>query len=303
MIKDAFLVISVLAVLILLIRIIVIKKNLREVRKELNKTKDEGYNRQIKVALADRDVEAIAAEINHNLDYQKQLKLETEKSRRQLEQSISDIAHDLRTPLTVIKGNLQLLKQEELSSKGRESLEISARKANTLKNMVDEFFEMSVLESDTGEVSLEKIDIVNWLAEFIIENEILIREKGLEPEICFPDKSIIIRANKDMLNRVFSNLMTNIFKYAYKNFQVGVTESEGKCIIKVGNLVEEPDKIEVEHIFDRTYRADKARSSGSAGLGLYIAKLLVEKQKGTIAAEIEDDKLIFTMIFSLLLNT
>ena len=166
------------------------KRSVRNITEELQRTRDEEYNRQLRVELIDSDINELANEINKNIDYQKNMKLETDKTRRQLEQSISDIAHDLRTPLTVIKGNLQLLQGEELSPKGRECLEISSKKAETLKNMVDEFFELSVLESDTDRVTLEKLDIVKWLAEFIIENEVFIREKGLEPEIIFPEKSI-----------------------------------------------------------------------------------------------------------------
>ena len=294
-------VILVLLVIIvfLSVRILIMKRSVRNMSEELKQTRDEGYNRQLRVDLIDSDIDKLANEFNKNLDYQKNMKLETEKTRRQLEQSISDIAHDLRTPLTVIKGNLQLIQAEELSPKGRECLEISSKKAETLKNMVDEFFELSVLESDTDRVTLEKLDIVKWLAEFIIENEIFIREKGLEPEIIFPEKSVYIKANPDMLNRVFSNLMTNIFKYAYKAFIVEVKEDTGKCTVKIGNNVKEPDTIDTEHIFDRTYRADKARSIGSAGLGLYIAKLLVEKQSGTIDAEIMEDKLIFSIGFDI----
>ncbi len=288
----------VLIVILLMIRLIVIRNNLKNAAEELAKTREEGYNRQLKITLNDKALESLATEINNNLDYQKNLKLEEEQSRKQLEQSISDIAHDLRTPLTVIKGNLQLLHGEELSPKGRESLEISSKKAETLKNMVDEFFELSVLESDTDRVALQKIDIVKWLAEFIIENEVFIREKGLEPDIRFPEKSVYIKANPEMLNRVFSNLMTNIFKYAHKCFIVEVIEDNGKCTIKIGNNVKGDDTIDTERIFDRTYRADKARSIGSAGLGLYIAKLLVEKQSGTIDAEMVDDKLIFSIEYN-----
>ncbi len=288
-----------LIVIFLMFRIFAIRSNLKNAAEELVKTREEGYNRQLKITLNDSAMENLAREINNNLDYQKNLKLEEEASRRQLEQSISDIAHDLRTPLTVIKGNLQLLQGEELSPKGRDCLEISTKKAETLKNMVDEFFELSVLESDTDRVALEKIDIVKWLAEFIIENEIFIREKGLEPDIRFPEKSVYIKANPDMLNRVFSNLMTNIFKYAYKAFIVEVKEDDGKCTIKIGNNVKGDDTIDTERIFDRTYRADKARSIGSAGLGLYIAKLLVEKQNASIDAEIAEDKLIFSIEFNI----
>lgn len=155
--QELLIIVLFIVVLILLGLLMILKKNIRDVKKELKKTIDEDYNRQLRVTLLDKDVEALASEINSNLEYQKALKLETENSRRQLEQSISDIAHDLRTPLTVVKGNLQMLESEDLSPKGREYLGISRRKAESLKGMVDEFFELSVLESDSKPVEMERL--------------------------------------------------------------------------------------------------------------------------------------------------
>lgn len=295
-----YVIILVLSILVifLLVRLIVLKGNVRDIRKELENTRTEEYNREIRLTLLDKDAEALAAEINQNLDYQKSLKMESEQSRRQLEQSISDIAHDLRTPLTVVKGNLQMLEKEELTDKGREYLDISRRKADTLKGMVDEFFELSVLESDSKPAELRKLDVISFLSEFIIENETLIREKELTPEITFPEKTVFIQADKALLTRVFSNLFTNILKYAKDSFELKVTGDDADlCTVQIGNNVAEPETIDIEHIFDRTYRADKARRDGSAGLGLYIAKLLVEKQKGSITAELEGNKLIFNIVF------
>ena len=296
-----YVIILVLSILVifLLVRLIVLKGNVRDIRKELENTRTEEYNREIRLTLLDKDAEALAAEINQNLDYQKSLKMESEQSRRQLEQSISDIAHDLRTPLTVVKGNLQMLEKEQLTDKGREYLDISRKKADTLKGMVDEFFELSVLESDSKPAELRKLDVISFLSEFIIENETLIREKELTPEITFPEKTVFIQADKALLTRVFSNLFTNILKYAKDSFELKVTgdAAAGLCTVQIGNNVAEPETIDIEHIFDRTYRADKARRDGSAGLGLYIAKLLVEKQKGSIIAELEGNKLIFNIVF------
>ena len=270
----------------LIIRLFVIKGSLRQLKDDVRKTRDESYNREVRVSLADRDVEGLAAEINKNISYQKSMKLEAEKSRRQLEQSISDIAHDLRTPLTVIKGNLQMLDKEEMSPEGKEYLDISRRKAETLKGMVDEFFELSVLESEGGKPELTEINIVNLITEFIIEKESLIRERNLTPEISLPEETIMIMANRDMLMRVLGNLVGNIYKYAEDSFEIKVLKAEENCIIEISNSVKDDGAIDIEHIFDRTYRADKARSEGSAGLGLYIAKLLVERQGGTIDARL-----------------
>ena len=293
-------VILVLLVVIvfLSVRILIMKRSVRNMSEELKQTRDEGYNRQLRVDLIDSDIDELANEFNKNLDYQKNMKLETEKTRRQLEQSISDIAHDLRTPLTVVKGNLQMLEGEPLSDKGREYLEISARKANTLKNMVDEFFELSVLESDSSVVEFQEVEMIGFLSELIIDYETLIRDNGLEPEIQFPDTSVMVKANREMLSRVFSNLFSNIFKYAEDSFSLTVNKGKEYCYIKLSNKINTDTDIDVEHIFDRTYRADKARTAGGAGLGLYIAKLLVEKQKGSIEAKLEDKRLEFIIRFA-----
>ena len=286
---------------VLIFKLWQLKKNIREIRKELIKTEDEDYNRQLKVTLSDRDLEQMAAQINENLDYQKSLKLKEEKSRRQLERSVSDIAHDLRTPLTVVKGNLQMLEKEPLTQKGREYLEVSSKKAEALKEMVDEFFELSVLESDSRPAEMSRTDIIGFLSEFILENETLIRHSNLTPIIAFPEKTVYILADRKLLIRVFSNLMGNIIKYAKDSFELTVTQdtSFDRCHIRIGNKVSDPGSIDTDHIFDRTYRADRARSDEGAGLGLYIARLLVNKQNGDISAVIEEDKLYFDLSFEL----
>ena len=293
------------AVLILSVKLFVIKQSIREMKEQLHKTRQEGYDGQVRVNLADRDLEQLASEVNRNLDYQKSLKMEEQRSRKALEKSVSDIAHDLRTPLTVVKGNLQMLDAENLSDRGREYLTVSSRKAETLKGMVDAFFELSVLESDNRPVELENVDIIGFLSEFILENETLIREKRLTPDIRFPEKSIRIRGRKDLLSRVFGNLLGNIAKYAKDTFVLSVKETDitgeqGQiCLIRMGNRVLDPESIDIDHIFERTYRADPSRSDGSAGLGLYIARLLVSKQKGQMRALMEDDMLWFEMDFLL----
>ena len=280
---------------VLAVLFFVIKANIREITKELKKTRDADYDRQLRVTLNDRDMEELAKELNLNLDHQKELKLKEESAKKQLEQSVSDIAHDLRTPLTVVKGNLQMLASEKLSDEGRQYLEVSSRKAETLKNMVDEFFELSVLESDAQMPELKRIDIVEFLVQFIIDHESMIRDKGLTPDIDLPDKSVFIEANEELMVRVFSNLLANICKYAKESFRISVSAEERKVILS--NRIVSHDEIDTTHIFDRTYRADKARREGSAGLGLYIAKLLMEKQKGNIIADISDGEIHFILSF------
>ncbi len=309
---DIFIILTIIilffACIALCIRLILLKMNIRNITGELKKTRDADYDRQITVALIDRDMTAMAVELNRNLDHQKSLKLKEEAARKQLEMSVSDIAHDLRTPLTVVKGNLQMLESEKLSAEGRQCLNVSRRKAESLKAMVDEFFELSVIESDGEMAKLTKTDIVDHLAGFLIDHENMIRDKGLTPDIDFPDRAVFVMMNSEMSSRVFSNLLTNICRYAKGGFYIRIAEEVGintaaadtgadRIYVVIGNRVETKDDIDTERIFDRSYRADKARRSGSAGLGLYIAKLLMEKQQGSVSAAIIGDRLEFTLAF------
>ena len=276
---------------VLAVHLISLKAEMRKIKKELSLTRDKQYNRQLTVSLIDKDFSALATEMNKNLDYQKRLKLESERAERNLKQSVSDIAHDLRTPLTVIKGNLQMLEREErLSERGMGYLRICGEKSDAMKQMADDFFELSVLESDITEIALYKVNITNLLMQFIADNEAVIRSCRLTPEIIFPEKTVFAKADEQLMMRMFSNLLNNIVKYAESEFAIALETTENKCRITFSNPVNN-ENIDVEHLFDRSYRADKARHGTSAGLGLYIVKLLAEKQGAAVSAELKDNVL------------
>ena len=163
-----------------LIYILLIKGSLREIAREMARTRESSYDRQIQIRLSDPDLEKATTEINRNLDFQKSLKSEAEKSEREMKQSVSDIAHDLRTPLTVVKGNLQMLGNEEgLSPDSKSYLRICQEKTDLLKDMVDNFFELSVLESDSQALELSKVDVKETLIRFILDHETVIRQNNL----------------------------------------------------------------------------------------------------------------------------
>lgn len=293
-------IIMILAILLiaLLILVISMKSQMKEISRELKQTRKEDYNRQITVQLFDKDLTNLAVELNRNLDYQKQLKLEQERQERVTKQSISDIAHDLRTPLTVVKGNLQLLERNaDMADMDKNYLRICQEKTEELKAMVDDFFELSVLESDREQVTLSKVNITNLLMEFLIDNEVLIKEYGIIPRIELPDKTLWIMAEEQFIYRMLTNLLGNIIKYAQGEFRVTLTEEEKCCLLTFSNPVAKENAVVTEHLFERTYMGDASRNGQGHGLGLYIVKLLAEKQGAKVSAEKRDGELYIRLSF------
>lgn len=276
-----------------------LKRQIRSIYNELPLTRKKGYNRQLTVSLMDKDLEKLTAEINKNIDCLKSLKLRSEQAELSIKQSVSDIAHDLRTPLTVIKGNLQMIESfEKLSPRGNDYLRICTEKADAMKVMADGFFELSVLESDTSETELKKINLTNLLMEFIADNEGLIRAGGITPDIVFPEKTVFCMGDRSMICRMLENLLNNVIKHAKDSFILGLS-SDKNCVISFSNSINDGQEIDTEHMFDRSYRADKSRRGNGAGLGLYIVRLLAEKQQGSVSAEIKNNRLVISIFLNI----
>ena len=296
-------IVAVVFCIILLIYIYRMKRELRNIKEELVATTDKSYNRQISIVLQDKDLVGMTTQLNKNLDYQKQLKLETEKAEKSIRQSVSDIAHDLRTPLTVMKGNLQMLRMEEgLSHKGTQYVDSCMQKADEMREMADDFFQLSLLESDLEEVERKRVDMTERLLQFLATHEAVVRTKGMEPEVVFPEKSVFVLADEKLLDRIFGNLLNNVLRHAKGDtFEIRLEEKQeaGECIITFTNEVDVPETLNTDALFNRTYRGERARTGNGAGLGLYIVKLLAEKQKARTKAQIKENTLEISVIFPL----
>ena len=285
--------------LLLIAYILAIKVQIRFICRDLKQNLDPSYDRQLSVALFDKSLNSLAVAINHILDDQRRLKREVVRSENNLKQSVSDIAHDLRTPMTVIKGNLQMLSQEEhISEHGREYLTICHEKADKLKEMADAFFELTILESSDVSAEIQQVNLTKVLMQFLADSEATIRLHGLEPQIVFPEKTVYIRADEHMLTRMLENVLNNILKYAQDTFRLEIQQGEEECTVSFSNPVREGEMPDTQMMFERSYRADASRSGGSAGLGLFIVRLLAERQNAKVEAESERGVLTLNMKFT-----
>lgn len=296
----ALIVLGVLGVLCLglICYLLALNAQLRHMRRELQNTRSEGYDRQITVSLMNSALEALAAECNENLRYQSQLRRRQQQAEQILQQSVSDIAHDLRTPLTAVMGNLQLAMQDgALPPHTAGLLAVCAEKSDLLRHMTDDFFEMALLESDHSPVPLSRVNLSAQIMQLLADNEAVIRMHGLEPEITLPEQAVFAMADAALVQRMLGNLLSNVLRYAEGQFAVSLAAQEGACTVTFANPFDPALRPDPEQIFARCYRADRARSGQGTGLGLYIVRLLAERQGAAVRAETAGDTLRLQVVF------
>ncbi len=233
--------------------------------------------------------------IRRTLEKRKQ---ETEAAERRKNDLVVYLAHDLKTPLTSVIGYLTLLRDENrISEELREKyLSISLEKAEHLEDLINEFFEITRFNLSHITLAYSSVNLTRFLEQLIFEFRPMLAEKNLQCDL-EADPDIMIRCDVDKMQRVFDNLLRNAVNYSFENSTVHIlaVREEREVKIRFVNCGNPIPAEKLARIFEQFYRLDSARSSksGGAGLGLAIAKEIVELHGGSITAESEDERIKF----------
>ena len=222
------------------------------------------------------------------------------KSQNMKAQLISNVSHDLKTPLTSIISYVDLLKDEDLDEETRRQyVEILDQKSQRLKTLIDDLFEASRASSGNIELHWEEVDIVALLRQTLGEMEEKIKESTLQLRLNLPEEKVLCRLDGKRTYRVFENILSNILKYSLRQTRVyiDVKEEEGRVSLTFKNIAAYEMNFDPEEIVERFTRGDKSRSTEGSGLGLAIAKSLVELQGGTLAITVDGDLFKLTVTF------
>ncbi len=270
---------------IVIIKYILLKRNIRHFSQELEKLKDSNYRQPVKVTDFDKDIVDLAIKVNEHTDIQRKLGADYEQSKKQLGTVILGISHDFRTPLTASLGYLQMIKKcGELTKKNEEYLSIAIDKNKYLKELSDEFFDLTKIENNDEEMHLKRINLSNLLTEAILEQHSWIAERNIRTYFDIQD-GVLAQTDSKFLTRIINNLMSNAEKYAADSFSVMLKSKEEHTVLTVSNTLADSN-IDVEKVFQPFYRMTSRTAEGS-GLGLYVVKLLCDKLGWTAEAEIE----------------
>lgn len=277
---------------VLLWKYISLKRNIRHFSQELDKLKSTDYRQPMKVTDFDKDLVELAVKVNEHTDIQRQLGVEYEQRKQQLGTVISGISHDFRTPLTASLGYLQMIeKSGELSDKSVEYLAVAMQKNKYLKELSDEFFEVTKTENSNENLSLEDINLSNVLTEALLEQHGWISERNITANFDVPD-GIIVQADVHCLSRILSNLMSNAQKYTADSFGVSLKRDDKRITLSVSNTLEDSSNVDISRVFEPFYRMD-SRTAGGSGLGLYVVKLLCSRMNWDVIAKLDSG--IFTV--------
>ncbi len=272
--------------LVLLIKIYLMKKAAREIGEKLSEKLSTDTNTLIDISSNDKDLRALAADLNRQLAALRREHLRYTQGDTELKTAITNISHDLRTPLTAIRGYLDLLENEALPENAKRRLEIIRERTAAMTALTEELFKYSLILTENEENAAEEVCINSVLEDSIMGFYAALSKKGIQPVVEITEKQIVRRLNRADLSRIFSNLMGNALKYSDGDLRISLDESGLICF---ENTASSLNGIDVERLFDRFYTV--RTSHNTTGLGLSIARNLAQKMGGTITADCEKNVL------------
>lgn len=279
-------------VLILCMKIHTLKVSMAEIRVQLADWLKTDTNTLISISSSDRQMRLLASDLN------RQLRLLRRQRRRyldgdwELKDAITNISHDLRTPLTAICGYLDLLRDEEKSEKVTYYVMAIQNRAEVLKQLTEELFRYSIIISAQEPMQLEPLCVNDILEQSIVSFYAALTKHGITPQIDITEKKIMRTLNRTAFLRVLNNILNNAVKYSDGDLNVSLSET-GEIIFL--NTAKNLNDVQVGKLFNRFFSVEAARNS--TGLGLAIAKTLVEQMQGTITAQYRNNVLSICLDF------
>lgn len=278
---------------LMIFQLISIKEQLNLIIKE-RKT-----NKLVTVSFHGLKVDEMVTEINNliNSHVQKERELEYEKSR--LKSQVTSISHDLRTPLTSIMGYLELVKRCKTDEEGQKYLDIIKSKSETMQKLVEDFYEVSLIEDKNYELEIEK-----FLPSYIIEDTAMSYYNELESMGIKLDINILedqeILGNQNALARIYLNLLSNIKKHGVNTATIthGMIDGKHQTIIRNEISPQSQATLEEDRLFEKFYTGEKSRHQTSSGIGMYSSKIMLEKMGHKIQAQIVEKEMIITITYS-----
>lgn len=271
---------------------------LRAISDKLKEIIEKDSDEQITVFTENKDLMELAAQINALLEKYLKIKADYRRSEITSKKMLSNISHDIKTPMTVILGYLEIMQLSETLSD--EMLKKVERKAQSVMELINQFFTLSKIESGDMDIELYRVDICEICRESVLDFYELLSNKKLYVKVDMPETPIYIQGNKEALQRILFNLISNVIRYGADGKYLGISlrDDDRNVYVDVTDKGKGIDRAFADSIFDRLFTMEDSRNRNiqGNGLGLTIAKNLAQRLGGTITLEsIPHEKTTFTV--------
>lgn len=282
----------VLFSIFLFLYLLLLRHAIREAAEGLDEKLRTDTNTLISISAGDRTIRLLAGQINRQLQALRKERLRLQRGNDELTTAVTNISHDLRTPLTAICGYLDLLEQEPQSENSERYLAILRERTDAMRSLTEELFHYSVITAAANELERKAVCLNDILEQSLAGFYGALSGRGIIPELQMPENAVVRDLDANALRRVFDNILGNAVKYSDGSLVVRLLP-EGTVIFS--NSAQALSRVQTERLFDRFFTVETARNS--TGLGLSIARLLTEKMGGTITADYKSGMLHICMAF------
>ena len=267
-------IIGILAVIIIIQAFIMWKyqRQIKDICRQLSFLMEHDSNKLIQREIDMGGIGELSDKLNELLDLRKKERNEYRKKEELIADTYTNLSHDIRTPLTSLDGYFQLIEECDNIDDQRRYLDIIRERLNSLNEMLEELFTFTKLKNDSYKLELTDCCMNRILKETVF--------------------SYYDEWKKQGLRRVIQNVIKNGLDHGEKNISIELTRKDNHALLKISNYTEHPENIDLSHVFERFYKADVARGRASTGLGLSIAKELVERMNGDISARMQGNDFI-----------
>lgn len=239
----------------------------------------------------------LADTLNEWLERERREKKEYRKKEKMISDTYTNLSHDIRTPLTSLDGYFQLMENCENPEEQKRYMKIIQERISSLKEMLEELFTFTKLKNDTFRLEMTECCINKIVKDTIFSYYDEWTGRGIEPEIQMTEELLFLNGNEQGIRRILQNIIKNGLDHGEKKICISLKTIEHNVQIQIKNQVNDVEKIKVDQVFERFYKADEARSKTSSGLGLSIAKELVLRMDGEISARIEEKEFCVEILF------
>ncbi len=278
------------------IRFFLLKKEILRIALHLKQLHSENTNALL--GSSEKGLQELVIEINKVLKRNKQNEVISYRAQKSFKEAVTNVSHDLRTPLTSVKGYVQMIRSNTTSEeKKQEYLEVVEKRLDYLQKMIEVLFDFTRIESGDYVFNIEKINVNDMLADVFAMYYEDFHTRKITPTIHMPSSSLCINGDRKALERIFQNLIGNAITHGKGDITVSLFVENNHIEIVFENIADDMTQQDTERIFERFYKLDKSRASATTGLGLALVKEFVEKMNGSITATYTDNKIKIRLLF------